>query len=332
MTAASGPPDDFPPDWRERLTAVLTSPGVTQPSHTSRARAWGLHLVRSAGVTAWMLLWIAAAGLLAGALMPPVPPWAEAAIPAMLIVPVLAAAFAIRPRFLRFGAERFRVWRTENPARALAAATRPPVLYLRSFNFDAATATETGQGGARFLPFMREVLPSVEQNLVAILSRFAPVLAIGRPGELTPPAGAALRFYVDDERWRGAIAALVPLCGIVVWATGHTPGLQWEIAHLVERKHPEQLLLWVHAHVVGGSPLAQQAEWDRFRAICGGVFPQPLPDDIAHVRFIAFDRDWTPRPCPGPGYRPGFSEWWRNANVRGLTPLLHARLARPLDR
>jgi len=39
------------------------------------------------------------------------------------------------------------------------------------------------------------------------------------------------------------VEAIVPLCQLVVWTTGHTEGLRWEIKHLLENVPPQKLLL-----------------------------------------------------------------------------------------
>jgi len=52
-------------------------------------------------------------------------------------------------------------------------------------------------------------MPTAELNLVQMLWRHAPVLAIGRPGESTPPVGA-VRFYARQDVWKQTVQSIVP--------------------------------------------------------------------------------------------------------------------------
>jgi hypothetical protein len=314
---------DAPTDWRESLTAILTSPGVTQPPHLARSKTLLKVIYRTMGFALWTLGGWVFAGIVLGLLMPA---WVSSSGLDWIAVSIaVLLVLALRPRVVRFGLEFQQLKRSQNAARALQAAKRPPILYLRSFNFDTVTAQ--GKPWYRFFP-LKDTQPSHEQELVERLSRYAPVLSIGRPGEMTPPAGAALRFYVTDDHWKETLAAIVPLCSLVIWATGHTEGLQWEIAHLMKQGRPRQLLLWVHVHVEGGRRARRQAEWTRFTSAYRAAFPKPLPFDVEGVHFIAFDDDWTPRAIPGAGYRRTLGEWrlcFRPA-LLGLQPFLKQRL------
>jgi len=133
-------------------------------------------------------------------------------------------------------------------------------------------------------------LPAPELALMMRLSAYAPVIAVGKPGEIVPPLGAA-RFYVSQELWQDTVKAIVPLCSLVVLATGHTEGLRWELEHLVQNCPPERLLLWPHVHICKWSAEKREAEWESFLRVCHGIFPEPLPQDINRVRFIAFAED-----------------------------------------
>ena len=169
-------------------------------------------------------------------------------------------------------------------------------------------------------------MPTSELNLVQMISRHAPVLAIGRPGESTPPFGA-VRFYVHEDIWQKTVEAVVPLCQLVVWTTGHTEGLRWEIKHLLESVPPENLLMWLHVNIGKWTPAARDSEWEKFRNAYQTVFPKPLPTSAAGVRFIAFENDWTPIAVPGPGYRPSvwdlINSW---PSTYGLEPILRRKL------
>jgi hypothetical protein len=209
------------------------------------------------------------------------------------------------------------------PAQVLQKAKHPPVLFLRSFEFDTLSSA---------IPWWQErlpinvSLPTAELDLVQMISRHAPVLAIGRPGEFAPPFGA-VRFYVRDDISQRTVQAMVPLCQFIVWTSGHTEGLRWEIHHLREAVPPRKLLIWVHANIGNQRKARRDAEWAEFRRVYSDVFPKELPADAASTRFIAFEDDWTPIPIPGPRYRLTLWEliasWPSNY---GLEPLLRKRL------
>jgi hypothetical protein len=57
----------------------------------------------------------------------------------------------------------------------------------------------------------------MEMNLVLLLKRHGPVIAIGRSGETNPPTGA-LRFYVEQDVWQDTVQRIIPLCQFVVLA------------------------------------------------------------------------------------------------------------------
>jgi hypothetical protein len=117
------------------------------------------------------------------------------------------------------------------------AGSRRPILYLRSFQLDERISQ---RGWAeRFLG----AYPSetAEQGLAKVLRRDGPVIAIGRPDETLPQLGAA-RFYVSHDRWQAKVADVAREAQLVVWATGVTEGLRWEISHLIEKIPPEKLI------------------------------------------------------------------------------------------
>jgi hypothetical protein len=185
-----------------------------------------------------------------------------------------------------------------DPHAAIAGADKPPVLLLRAFALD------------RVSQLMQDLLND-EQRFVSVFvgprggsfrseiptADYRPVLAIGRPGDAEPVLGAT-RFHVRADMWQKTVEELVPLCALVVWTTGHTRSLHWEIQHLVMTIPPRRLLLWVHVHVGPSQPIWRASEWARVLNMCADVFPKPLPKDAENIDAIAFDDDWTPIPIP----------------------------------
>ena len=154
------------------------------------------------------------------------------------------------------------------------SGSRRPIFYLRAFALDTH-------------------LQQHEEAVVRELRKVGPVIAIGRPGEPLPPLGAA-RFYVDDAHWKAKVADVVRVAQLVVWTTGVTEGLRWEIMHLRESLPPERLILWAHPPLLGLWGPGAEAEWTRFVSTLGSIFPHPLPAPLADRRFFFFNSRWEP--------------------------------------
>ena len=316
---------NVPADWRERLIAVLSADGVTQLPKVAK---WKRFLIGCGKITGWILVY----GLFCIVIN------LLLAIPLSLIfttnvglqylnnvgpLTMLLGLWFIFPRIQRAGREVSQIRLGHQPIQVLREAKRAPVLFLRSFNFDSISSSVPKW--QRFLP-LNVPLPTAELNLVQMIWRHAPVLAIGRPGESTPPAGA-VRFYVRDDIWQKTVEAIVPLSDLVVWTTGHTEGLRWEIKHLLERVPPRKIVLWLHFNIGRRKQAERDAEWAKFREGYRDIFPKPLPEDAAKARFIAFKDDWTPVAIPGAGYRPSIWEMiWSWPSTYGLEPLLKRQL------
>ena len=131
---------------------------------------------------------------------------------------------------------------------------------------------------------------------MAEFRKIGPVIAIGRPGERLPSLGAA-RFYVSHDRWQETVAAILRVAQLVVWTTGTTDGLRWEISHIIEKVAPEKLVLWAHPQLQEFPDwLLAEEEWTRFLAAFGALFPRPLPERLENIAFICFDKDFSPVP------------------------------------
>jgi hypothetical protein len=289
-----GPRAPEDPRWRETLLASLSDTGVEPPK--SRARKGAVALA------AYIL--IAGGIAIVGALLPQSP--AVTIIWILLVVAVLAR---VRNHFLR---EMWRAYARSAQDELRRPACRHPVLYLRSFTLDAKLAT----------PSLPEILlgliplADAEQTLTREMRKVGPVIAIGRPGEALPALGAA-RFYVSHERWKEKVAEVVRVAELVVWATGVTEGLRWEISHLIESLPPEKLVLWAHPQLLRVGEAEREAEWKRFREMLGGLFPRPLPERLGSTRFFYFTPEHEPIAVgPSP---------FRNAQRSALRKLLRAK-------
>jgi hypothetical protein len=131
----------------------------------------------------------------------------------------------------RLGRERLKYFAA--PAgEALAQDHRRPVVWLRSFHIDERDAENI---------IDREVPLTFEEVATGSLSRYGPVVAIGRPGEPLPPLGA-LREYVGDD-WQSRVRELLCLAAIIVIVFDDTPGLLWELKTVMDAKLYERLIL-----------------------------------------------------------------------------------------
>jgi hypothetical protein len=297
------------PGWHEALLASLDETGVQE---TQRRRAWP-----------WVLALIALLAL--SRLLDPVvspaidsldPDWRSLAWMIFGFVSIVAIGLpvaAIRRRMLQARQ------RSAEAALKKSGAKRP-IFYLRSFGLDQEV------GRPSVLELLFNVQPAnPEQSMTRVVGRCGPVIAIGRPGERLPALGAA-RFYVAHELWQEKVADVATVAQLVIWASGTTQGLQWEITHLVRSLSPEKLVLWAHPHLLDLDADEREAQWSCFVDGLGGLFPKPLPKPLGATRFFAFDKDFTPIPFA--------SKRWthQSAMMASLRALLRAKDIPPYDK
>lgn len=156
----------------------------------------------------------------------------------------------------------------------LATDSRPPVLYLRSFEDD-------------------EEAVGLEYSLSEVMDDVGPFVAVGRPGDKLPPLGVT-RSYHRDEDWQSYVVDLLDRSALVVMLAGRTEGLAWELGQAARRLSPERLVVLVPN---------QQESYERFQAMAreAGI-PLQLPSfpsrDAARYEadnisgLVYFDRDW----------------------------------------
>lgn len=189
----------------------------------------------------------------------------------------------------------------------LATDERPPILYLRPFEADRASAGMSLRSRTRVRARLSGLAPRrYEQDLAVVLDDVAPFVTIGDPTERLPQLGAA-RLYADDDEWRATVEDLLARGGTVILHAGDSPGLGWEVERILALGQPERVILSLPLT----DPRQKRSREERyadFRSRFGEAFPCGLPEGAGDTRFVFFDADWTPRrleeagaPEPAPG-------------------------------
>jgi len=121
---------------------------------------------------------------------------------------------------------------------------RAPAVLLRSFADDMLKLKPPLLSGK----IVRE--NSFEEIITDQLWVRGPVIAIGRPREAIPPAGAA-RSYFSDAEWQGQAERMVGESQVIAMIVGITEGLGWEVRRVL-RLHMLRKLLLIFPPVSAG--------------------------------------------------------------------------------
>jgi len=177
-------------------------------------------------------------------------------------------------------------------ATALAADTRPPVLYLRPFSADESPR-------AVFRRLLSEGIwmrfASVEEQLALVLEPVGPLIAIGAPGEKLPTPGA-VRRYVTEPDWKSLVSAWLAEARLVIVRPGLSEGVWWELRQVVDGGRPERLLIL--------ATRMRRRDYARFAELVRARLGKSLPPFEAIARwgiangFIRFDAEWRPSFLP----------------------------------
>lgn len=145
---------------------------------------------------------------------------------------------------------------------------RPPVLYLRPFEHERdpfvwVPKEEISRYSA--IPITAQTwrvwMLTLEQYLGrAFTHTIGPVVALGNPIDVLPPAGAA-RAYVGDSSWQEDFRVLAASAAALVMAVGWSNNLQWELEEI--RRERWHLKLFVLA----SPPPRSNRALDRWLAI-----------------------------------------------------------------
>ena len=197
----------------------------------------------------------------------------------VILAPMVTFAITgVSAAFLRRGGK----MRVKAAEQVLDTDPRPPIVYLRPFEFDHASRAATYHD-----------IKTYEVEITRALRSVAPVVAIGDPTEELPELGS-VRIYADDAEWERKIEDLTSRGGTIILHVGDSAGLAWEVSHVVGLGQPERIIL-----SAGGA-----LSYADFRRKFGHIFPRGLPRDREGISlFLYFDPDWTPRWLPFGGGR-----------------------------
>ncbi|MCI0538387.1 MAG: hypothetical protein L0Z50_24530, partial [Verrucomicrobiales bacterium] len=153
-------------------------------------------------------------------------------------------------------------WASLPLATARAIDFRHPILLLRSFQDDITPITRTTDSYASIRGLIVPTMWTLEETIERALAPHGPLIAIGRPGEPIPPAGAA-REYVSNDGWRARITDYIHEARLVVVILGKTEGLEFEYRALMDLGALEKLVV-----VFPPVDVADAADrWNRFRQV-----------------------------------------------------------------
>jgi hypothetical protein len=163
---------------------------------------------------------------------------------------------------------------------------RAPILYLRAFaeeTRDRLDDLDLAPSGSRpGHDFFRQ--PMFEETLAKSLSKLAPVVSIGMPGDSLPPAGIH-RLYVSEDQWSRAVTCLMALCAFVIIRLGSSDGVRWELEEAVARLPRKKLVIFVDAERRFPMELeyVQSVLGETFDAGAGGFFLFSDDGSIGHA-------------------------------------------------
>ncbi len=191
-----------------------------------------------------------------------------------------------------------------NARELLARDTRPPVVYLRTFDADARAASTA---------LLMSIAPSglvgttAERVLCEFLGAVGPVVAVGKPGDALPELGAA-RLYAAHDAWQDEVVELIGQASLVIVRAGHSAGILWEL-ELVFRCVPFDRIVMLIPQVRGfdyGLFVAQFAEVTHLALpplprTSIGIFPL----GVRAIVLFAEGKEVVLRPFPAPHMETG---------------------------
>lgn len=163
--------------------------------------------------------------------------------------------------------------------RAKALDPRPPILLLRSFEDDTTPLERTRDPNSWIRSVIMPSFWTLEETVEKVLGARGPVIAIGRPGEPVPPAGAAREYLANDE-WQDRVRELIGQARLVVVVLGDTEGLRFEYQTLLDQGASPKLVLLF-------PPRGTEELESRWRRFCDVFFPDGPAPEVELSRSLA---------------------------------------------
>ncbi len=116
-----------------------------------------------------------------------------------------------------------------------------PILLLRPFSIDN-TKLKNRQSPFLFLFPLIKNYESLEETISKSAYRYGPLIAVGKPGEQSPPLGA-IREYFHEEEWQPFVERTVNEAQRIVFICGATKYTRWETERILEYDMKEKLVL-----------------------------------------------------------------------------------------
>jgi hypothetical protein len=140
------------------------------------------------------------------------------------------------------------------------------VLYLRSFKDDGALRVMDMQFRSHRMPSWGagdSVVQSGftrEEQIVAALREIGPVVAVGKPDEPLPEAGA-IRTYRPPDQWQDTVLEFMRRARFVFIVLGSGEGLVWELSQALRIVPPERLALVVFGELTPPADYQRIRDW-----------------------------------------------------------------------
>ncbi len=160
--------------------------------------------------------------------------------------PYALAAFAVGAALLVLGHAAFafgkrlaarRIWEPEVTSTNAPA----PILFLRSFEDDQLGISRSWLDlPGRWLDLW-SFRRNVDEMMIDEFAQLGPVIALGKPGEISAKFGAQRRYASHDD-WQELIVDAAARAKAIVVAAGETPGLVWEYDLLRSRGYLEKTI------------------------------------------------------------------------------------------
>ena len=197
-------------------------------------------------------------------------------------------------------------------AASLKKDRRPHIVFLRSFHDDARYSFNDQGTAARFLglrPFFEWLPPpfryafnlyplrllkvlvgrgrdTAEEQILGAVSKFGPMIAIGRPNERFSTPGVP-RIYVSHDAWQAEVTALIDAAPMIILQPAPTEGVWWEVETAFRRVPGHRVLTCLAA--------AQTPdELDITRTRLNQHLPRPIHGLRPGHVFVWVDRDGEP--------------------------------------